>query len=113
MSVARVRLFVAAAVLVALPVTGFAQETTLTGTVTDSSGAVVPGVTVRAVHEATGTTVEGVTDGRGSYRLPTRIGLYRLSTELPGFTSVTRSGVELAVGQTVVDAWPWVSHPQQ
>ena len=102
MSVARVRLLVAAAVLVALPVTGFAQETTLTGTVTDSSGAVVPGVTVRAVHEATGTTVEGVSDGRGSYRLPTRIGLYRLTTELPGFTSVTRSGVELAVGQTVV-----------
>ena len=102
MSVATVRVFLAAAVLVALPVIGFAQETTLTGVVTDSSGAVVPGVTVRAVHEATGTTVEGVTDGRGSYRLPTRIGLYRLTTELAGFTSVTRSGVELAVGQTAV-----------
>jgi hypothetical protein len=88
--------------VVLLPVSGFAQEATLAGTVSDSSGAVLPGVAVSAVHEATGNTIESVTDERGSYRLPARIGSYRITAQLPGFTIVTRTGIELLVGQTVV-----------
>ena len=53
---------------------GYAQEAILTGTVTDATGGVLPGVTVTAVHEATGNTFEGVTDERGIFRIPARIG---------------------------------------
>src|SRR5688572_29201443 len=86
--------------LIALPGAVYAQEAVLTGTVTDSTGAVLPGVTVVAVNEATGNRFEAVTDERGLYRLPARVGAYRLTSELQGFTTVTRTGVQLLVGQT-------------
>jgi hypothetical protein len=41
-----------------------------------------------------------VTDERGAYRVPARVGGYRLTAELPGFATVTRSGITLLVGQT-------------
>ena len=68
-----------------------AQEATLSGTVTDSTGAVLPGVTVRAVHEATGNSFEAVTDERGGFRVAVRVGAYRLTAELSGFATVTRT----------------------
>ena len=93
-------LFVIAALL-AVPALGYAQEATITGIVTDATGGVLPGVTVTAVHEATGNTFVGVTDESGVYRIGARIGGYRLTAELAGFTTVTRSGVTVLVGQTV------------
>jgi len=96
----RARLVIVA--LFCLRTSAFAQEATLSGVVTDSSGGVLPGVTVRAVHEATGNTIENVTDERGTYRLPARIGAYRVTAELAGFSTVVRSGIELVVGQTAV-----------
>ena len=65
---------------------GYAQEATLTGTITDSTGGVLPGVTVTAVHEATGNRFVAVTDERGIYRIPARVGAYQLTAELAGFT---------------------------
>ena len=88
-----VRWFIVVAALLALPVLGYAQEAAITGSVTDSTGGVLPGVTVTAVHEATGNTFSTVTDERGVFRIPARIGAYRVTAELPGFTTVTRSGV--------------------
>ena len=87
--------------IAALPATGFAQEAFITGTVTDATGGVLPGVTVTAVHEGTGNRFNTVTDERGNYRIPTRIGPHALTLELQGFTTVTRTGVQLLVGQTV------------
>ena len=84
----------------ALPVAGYAQEAVLTGTVTDSTGGVLPGVTVTATHEATGNTFVGVTDASGIYRIPARIGGFRLTAELSGFNTVSRTGITLLVGQT-------------
>ena len=84
-----------------LPVAGYAQEATITGTITDATGAVLPGVTIVAVHEATGNQFEGVTDGRGVYRIPVRVGTYRIAAALSGFTRVERMGVQLLVGQAV------------
>jgi len=82
------------------PGRGYAQEATITGTVSDATGAVLPGVAVVAVHEATGNQFETVTDGRGVYRIPVRVGLYRITAQLAGFTRIERAGVQLLVGQT-------------
>jgi hypothetical protein len=83
-----------------LPVAAFAQEAVLTGTVTDATGAVLPGVTVTASNEATGNKFVGVTDERGIYRVPVRVGTYQVSAELQGFSTASRMGVNLLVGQT-------------
>ena len=82
-----------------LPALCHAQEAVI-GTITDSTGGVLPGVVVRAVHQESGNSVEAVTDkASGVYRLPVRIGSYTIVAELPGFTVVKRTGVELLAGQ--------------
>jgi hypothetical protein len=88
------------AAMLALPATAFSQEAVITGTVTDATGGVLPGVTITAVHENTGNSFTAVTDDRGIFRMPTRVGAYRLTAELSGFTTVTRSGINVLVGQT-------------
>src|SRR5688572_25037843 len=88
------------ACVLALPAAVFAQEAVLTGTVVDETGAVLPGVTVTAVHEATGNKFETVTDGSGVFRIPARIGGFTLTAELQGFNTVTLTGINLLVGQT-------------
>src|SRR5438105_7868289 len=97
-----VRWLMVVGVFLVLPSLASAQEAVLTGTVTDSTNAVVPGVVIRAVHEASGNTFDAVTDQRGGYRLSVRIGTYRITAELSGFNTVTRTGVELLVGQSAV-----------
>jgi carboxypeptidase family protein/TonB-dependent receptor-like protein len=87
--------------VLALPGIGFAQEATIGGSVKDSTGGVLPGVVVRAVHEATGTVFESVTDERGTFRLPVRIGTYRVLAELQGFARLEQTGLEVLVGQQV------------
>ena len=87
--------------LLAVPSVARAQEAAITGTVTDSTGAVLPGVTVTAVLEATGNTFVAVTDARGVYRLAGRVGVYRLKAELAGFKAVTRENLQLLVGQVM------------
>ena len=89
------------AALLAMPATAFAQEAVLSGTVTDSTGGVLPGVTIAAVHLATGNKFAAVTDERGVYRIAARAGVYKLTAELPGFRAVTRDGLELLVGQVM------------
>src|SRR5262245_24713586 len=95
------RLFIVSAML-AIPAPGYAQEATINGTVTDSTGGVLPGVTITAVHEASGNTFEAVTGDRGVFRIAARAGVYRITAALPGFSTATRSGLELLVGQQVV-----------
>src|SRR5580765_1065517 len=86
----------------ATPIAAFAQEAVLTGTISDTTGGVLPGVTVTAVHEATGNTFTSVTDERGIYRIPARVGPYQVQAELQGFSVVKQAGVQLLAGQTVV-----------
>ena len=91
------RLIVAVAIVL-LPAVGAAQEATITGTITDTTGGVLPGVTITAVHEATGNTFVVVTDEAGNFRLPVRTGMFRLTAELSGFSTLNRA-IELLVGQ--------------
>ena len=85
-----------------LPVPLFAQAS-LTGTVRDVSGAVLPGVTVEASSPALiEKTRSATTDGTGQYRIiDLRPGTYVLTFTLAGFAPVKRQNVELAGTQTI------------
>lgn len=83
------------------PAAGYTQEATLSGTVIDSGGGVLPGVSVTATHTASGNTFLAVTDAAGAFRLPLRTGAFRITAELPGFGTVART-LELLVGQQAV-----------
>ena len=87
--------------MLALPVLAHGQEATLSGTVTDTTGGALPGVTVTAAHEATGNSFEAVTDATGNYRIPARVGGYSLTAELAGFGPVTQT-ITVQVGQEAV-----------
>lgn len=90
--------------LAPLPV--FAQQAanaTLTGTVADQHGALVPGVKITATHVATGAKRETTTNSDGIYVFSNMSpGDYELRIEARGFsTKVTKTPVPLKVGQTV------------
>ena len=82
--------------LVVFPSAAFAQ-TSITGVVKDTSGAVLPGVTVEASSPALIEKVRtAVTDGSGQYRIvDLRAGAYTVTFTLPGFSTVKREGIEL------------------
>ena len=82
-----------------MPAVAHAQEATVSGTVIDSTGGVLPGVTIKAVNAASGNSFEAVTDSRGAYLLAARIGTYQITATLAGFGTVSRT-LELLVGQT-------------
>jgi hypothetical protein len=99
MTAASIRGLLIAVAMSILATPSYGQEATFTGTATDSTGSVLPGVTITAVHEATGNVFTTVTDGRGEFRLPVRVGAYAIKAELSGFTTVTRT-VQILIGQT-------------
>ena len=84
-------------VVLLVPTSAFAQAS-LTGVVRDSSGGVLPGVTVEAASPALIEKVRSaVTDSGGLYRIvDLRPGTYSLTFSLPGFSTVKREGLELA-----------------
>src|SRR6476660_8494487 len=79
-----------------LPELAFAQAS-ITGVVKDTSGAVLPGVTVEVASPALiEKTRTAVSDGSGQYRVvDLRPGTYSVSFTLTGFSSVKREGIEL------------------
>jgi hypothetical protein len=83
--------------LVLAPTFALAQTSTISGTVRDASGGVLPGVTVEASSPALiEKTRATVTSGSGTYSiLALRPGTYTVKFELPGFTTVIREGIEL------------------
>ena len=88
--------------LLGIPLTASAQAS-LTGLVKDSSGAVLPGVTVEASSPVLIEKVRAsTTDGTGRYTISDlRPGQYRMSFTLPGFATVVREQVEL-LGTSVI-----------
>ena len=82
--------------IVILPAIAYAQAS-ITGVVRDTSGAVLPGVTVEAASPALLEKVRTVvSDSSGQYRIENlRPGMYVVSFTLPGFATVRREGIEL------------------
>ena len=82
--------------VVLLPAAALAQAV-IAGTVKDSSGAVLPGVTVEAASPALIEKVRtAVTDGTGQYRIEDlRPGTYTVTFTLQGFSTFKREGIEL------------------
>jgi hypothetical protein len=92
------------AVLVVAPRPAAAQfeRSTVTGTIVDQQGGVVPGVTVTAVNTSTKQARSAVTDASGFFSIPQLTpGQYDVSAELDGFKKATRAGVQLDASATV------------
>src|SRR5207248_2870404 len=66
--------------------------------VKDATEAVLPGTTITATNEDTGLMRTTVTNGAGAYTISDLpVGRYRLSAELQGFKTATRTGIQLRV----------------
>src|SRR5204863_511996 len=82
----------------------FAQTSnaTLGGTVSDASGALIPGVTVTATNAATGIVTTVLSNEAGAYQFASlQTGTYKVSADLPGFRTLAYSNVALGVSQQV------------
>src|SRR5438105_14002170 len=87
--------------LVTYPVAAQVDRATLTGTVTDSTGAVIVGARVEAVSTGTALRRETITGANGAYDLPgLPIGSYIVTITKEGFRAVQYKDVELSVGQS-------------
>src|SRR5437899_11921401 len=79
-----------------------AQTGQINGAITDNSGAVVPGVTVRAVDVATGLSRDTVTGVEGRYTFTSlRPTAYDITAELTGFRTSQRKGVLLQANENL------------
>jgi Carboxypeptidase regulatory-like domain len=84
------------------PVSAHGQQETATilGTVTDGTGAIVPGASVTVTNVQTNISLTTQTDARGAYVVPSlKPGEYSLTVEISGFQKTVRSGVVLQVAQ--------------
>jgi hypothetical protein len=91
-------MFLAVLAALLIPSLALAQKASLTGIVRDTSGAVLPGVTVEASSPALIEKVRSaVSDGSGQYRIiDLDPGTYQVTFSLAGFTKVVRGGVQMA-----------------
>src|SRR5581483_2585136 len=83
-----------------LCVSAFAQTTSLTGTVSDPSGAVIPGATISIKSAQTGAERDATSDNQGRYTFAlVTPGTYKLTAKAAGFADVVIEKVELLVSQ--------------
>jgi hypothetical protein len=90
-------------VLILLPASAFAQSNSnIAGVVKDTSGAVLPGVTVEAASPSLIEKVRTVvTDSEGQYKVINLVpGTYSVTFTLPGFSTVRREGILLTAAFT-------------
>ena len=88
----------------AFSASSFAQTTnaTLSGTVSDSSGALIPGVTITATNSGTGIVNTTVTNEAGAFNFASlQPGAYTISVMLPGFQTQTLTNFALGLSQQV------------
>ena len=88
--------------VVATPTLAQTIRGTMTGTVTDSTGAVVPGITVTVTHTATGISSSAVTDRQGGYTIPLLpSGTYQATVEQSGFKKYLHGGIVIQIEEGV------------
>ncbi|MBI1763927.1 MAG: TonB-dependent receptor [Acidobacteria bacterium] len=101
-------LFALLAVLALVSLNAWAQTSSsrISGTITDATGALVPGAKVTIKDEATGVTYNQTTTGAGLFTFPSLpVGKYTVSVEMKGFKTINKTGNVLEVGTPlVVDA---------
>src|ERR1700722_18216582 len=82
--------------------TAYAQSGSIAGTITDASGAGVPGAAVTAKNQATASVRTATTDSTGTYSIPNlTVGNYDLSVEKQGFSVLRFHNVSLTVAQNL------------
>ena len=75
------------------------EKATLSGTVTDASGAVIVDAKIEAKNVSTGATYSAASDPQGRYILPEmEVGTYEVSAQKSGFQQMVQTGVVLSVG---------------
>ncbi len=93
-----------AALCMSVPTAALAQTAgtgALSGTITDPTGAVVPGASINVTNNATGETRESVTGQAGTYRVPLlQPGVYTVTIQKDGFKLAEQTGVVVAVTET-------------
>src|SRR6058998_4232463 len=101
------RVLAAIVVLIALGTSSlaFSQTATATivGVVKDTTGALIPGVSITVKHTETGQTRTAISSETGDYivaLLP--VGEYEITTTMPSFKQDVRRGINLVVGQQAV-----------
>ena len=79
-----------------------ATNTSLVGTISDSSGSSIPNVKVTAVEVGTADRYTGTTNNQGYYSFEfVRVGRYNITAESPGFQKLTKTGIVVEINQTV------------
>jgi hypothetical protein len=88
--------------MVPIPARGQDPHATIAGTVTDPSGAVVPGAAIEVRNKATGAVARTVGNDSGAFRVPYLApGQYTLAALKSGFNTYSRSDLELHIAETV------------
>ena len=76
-------------------------QASISGVVHDSTGAVIPGVTVTVTNPSTNFTRNAISNEAGVYKFPSlQPGRYDIKVELPSFRTITQNDVELQVQQS-------------
>lgn len=91
------------AVFALLCLSAFAQSDrgTITGTITDASGSLIPNATVTAINPATGAELKTQTTDTGNFTIPSvSAGVYNLVVEVTGFRRYEQQGIRVQVAQT-------------
>jgi len=96
---------IAAAILVCLVFTTNSDaqvNSSIGGTVEDSTGALIPGVRITATNTGTGITNTTISNESGAYNFPVLLpGPYKVAAELSGFKPVTYNDVQLSAGNPI------------
>ncbi len=98
----RYRLLLLPLVLLVACLTGLAQQnSTITGTVLDKNGAVIPGADVSLTQQQTGFTSKSVSNDNGNFTFPgLNVGTYDLKVTAKGFSTYLEKGIVVNVSQT-------------